>query len=144
MAEFGPEEFNPEEFDLDEFGSDELGLGELDLDERYDDFAEGPSSPSLPIIFLSAASAIAGGVITLYVAYRMLLLPIELSAGLATFVASIALGLTGAGLSFLTRSRAATSNIAFSCGLIVLSLLFFGLCTLVGAAAALFLMMISR
>ena len=104
----------------------------------------GATGPSLPIILLSAASAIAGGVIALYLTYREFALSIELSAALATFVASAAMGITGATFSALTGSRAATSNIAFSCGLILISLLFMGICALVGAAAALFLLLIAR
>lgn len=112
--------------------------------EGEDDLAVGTTSPSLPIILLSAASAIAGGVIALYLAYREFALSIELSAAIATFVASMAMGVTGATFSALTGSRAATSNIAFSCGLILISLLFMGICALVGAAAALFLLLIAR
>lgn len=104
----------------------------------------GTTVPSLPIILLSAASAIAGGVIALYLAYREFALSIELSAAIATFVASVAMGVTGATFSALTGSRAAASNIAFSCGLILISLLFMGICALVGAAAALFLLLIAR
>jgi hypothetical protein len=127
--------------------------GPADFDDITDDltddingnligeFEEGESGPSLPIILLSAASAIASGVITLYVTYRLLALEIELSAGIATFFASVALGVTGAGLSVLTGSRAAMSNIAFSCGLIVISVLFLGICTLIGAVTALLLTM---
>lgn len=112
--------------------------------QEADTFSVGTTSPSLPIILLSAASAIAGGVIALYLAYREFALSIELSAAIATFVASVAMGVTGAIFSALTGSRAATSNIAFSCGLILISLLFMGICALVGAAAALFLLLLSR
>lgn len=117
--------------ELDDIVED--GLGALDDEEP---------SPSLPIILLSAASAIAGGIIALYVTYRLLALEIELSAGIATFCASVALGVTGAGLSALTNSRAAVSNIAFSCGLIVISVLFLGICTLLGAVTALLIVMV--
>lgn len=117
--------------ELDDIVED--GLGALDDEEP---------SPSLPIILLSAASAIAGGIIALYVTYRLLALEIELSAGIATFCASVALGVTGAGLSALTNSRAALSNIAFSCGLIVISVLFLGICTLLGAVTALLIVMV--
>lgn len=104
----------------------------------------GTTAPSLPIILLSAASAIAGGVIALYLAYREFALSLEVSAAVATFVASVAMGVTGATFSALTGSRSAASNIAFSCGLILISLLFMGICALVGAAAALFLLLIAR
>jgi hypothetical protein len=118
--------------ELDDIVED--GIGALDDEEQ---------GPSLPIILLSAASAIAGGIIVLYVTYRLLALEIALSAGIATFCASVALGVTGAGLSALTHSRAAMSNIAFSCGLIVISVLFLGVCTLLGAVTALLLVMVS-
>ena len=126
--------------------------GPLDLnaiaDDGIDSFAlndmdNSEASPSLPIILLSAASALAGGVIALYVAYRLFALEIELSAGIATFCASMALGLSGAGLSMITGSRSTMTNIAFSCGLIVISILFLGVCTLVGAVMALLLTMVS-
>ncbi len=121
--------------------------GPLELDDIADDVIdpmdEGNTGPSLPIILLSAASAIASGVIILYIAYRLLGVEIEWSAGVATFGASIALGITGAGLSLLTGSRAAMSNIAFSCGLIVISVFFLGVCTLLGAVTDLLLTMMS-
>lgn len=121
--------------------------GPLDLDDLADDVMaegdDGDSGPSLPIILLSAASAIAGGIIALYITYRLLELGIELSAGIATFCASLALGITGAGLSILSGSRAAMGNIAFSCGLIVISVLFLGVCTLLGAVMALVLTLLS-
>lgn len=112
-------------------------------DDVIDEFDDADAGPSLPIILLSAASAIASGIIVLYVTYRLLGVEIELSAGLATFGASIALGITGAGLSLVTGSRSAMSNIAFSCGLIVISVLFLGICTLLGAVTALLLTMLS-
>jgi hypothetical protein len=139
--------------------SDEFDLfvdeGQPDLDALVEELAQAenldsagweevvPQGPSLPIILLSAASAIAGFITALYIAYRELSLSIELSAGLATLFASAVLGITGAALSTITRTRAAASNIAFSCGLIFLSLLFFGLCLLVGAVAALILLMLA-
>lgn len=101
------------------------------------------SGPSLSIILLCAASAVAGFIIALYVSYRELAFSLQASAAIATFFSSVVLGLTGAALSAITNSRAATSNIVFSCGLIVLSLLFFGLCLLAGAVAALLLLMIA-
>jgi hypothetical protein len=119
-----------------------LGFDDI-ADDVIDELDEGATGPSLPIILLSAASALAGGVIALYVTYRLFALEIELSAGIATFCASIMLGISGAGLSIITGSRAAMTNIAFSCGLIVISVLFLGVCTLVGAVMALLLTMVS-
>lgn len=126
--------------DFDEILGDDKFLGG-DQAELLGEFDDGDSGPSLPIILLSAASALAGGIITLYITYRLFGVAIELSAGLATLGASIALGVTGAGLSIITGSRAAMSNIAFSCGLIVISGLFLGICTLMGAVMALLLTM---
>jgi hypothetical protein len=91
--------------------------------------------PSLPIILFSAAGGVAGGVLTLYVAYGRMALGPELSAGLATLGLLFSLGISGATLSAATGSRAAPANILFSCGLILLMLVFLGLCVLVGALA---------
>ncbi|MBX3012093.1 MAG: hypothetical protein KF832_11330 [Caldilineaceae bacterium] len=132
---------SPDMFELPE-NEGPLALDDIAAD-GIDPLDDGDTSPSLPIILLSAASAIAGGIIVLYITYRLLALEIELSAGIATFFASITLGLTGAGLSMLSGSRAAMSNIAFSCGLIVISVLFLGICTLMGAITALLLSMLS-
>jgi hypothetical protein len=110
--------------------------GEIERIEEIGDLVEQEASPSLPIILFSAASGLAGGVIGLYVSYRMVRLPIELSAGLATLSMLIALGLSGAVLSAMTGARAAPANILFSCGLILVTLIFFGLCTVIGAIGA--------
>ena len=130
--------------------------GQLDLDALVEELAQAEDldeyglvdrtnyGPSLPIILLSAASAIAGFISALYVAYREMAFGIEMSAAIATLFGSAVLGITGASLSALTRTRAATSNIAFSCGLILLSLLFLGLCLLVGAVGAFLLMLLAR
>lgn len=98
------------------------------------------SAPSLPVILLSAASGVSAGIIALYITYNLLGLALQWSVALAILCLSAALGSTGALLSSLTGSRAATSNIAFSCGLIVVTLLFFALCTFVGAMAATFIL----
>jgi len=113
---------------------------ELDESEMVDPTIQGPS---LPIILLSTAGAIAGFITALYIAYRELAFGIEVSAAIATFFGSIVLGITGASLSAITRTRSATSNIAFSCGLILLSILFFGLCLFIGAVGAFLLMMLA-
>lgn len=93
-------------------------------------------APSLPIILLSAAFGVGAGIVGFYFAYRLAHLRIELSAGIAAIALSAALGITGALLSSVTGSRSALSNIGFSCGLILLMLLFFGLCTVIGGLAA--------
>jgi hypothetical protein len=111
--------------------SPDFGLSDGD-DER--------PTPSLPIILLSAASGVSAGIIALYITYNLLGLAIQWSVALAVLCLSAALGSTGALLSMLMGSRAATSNIAFSCGLILVTLLFFGLCIFVGAIAATFVL----
>ncbi|HAJ35313.1 MAG TPA: hypothetical protein DCL15_06425 [Chloroflexi bacterium] len=94
------------------------------------------SGPSLPIILISAAFGIAGGVIGLYVTYTVLGWELPASVFVAVLCASAGLGISGAGLTVLTGTRAAMANIVMSCGLIVLSLVFLGLCMVVGALAA--------
>lgn len=100
------------------------------------DFAEDePRTPSLPIILFSAACGMSGGIVVLYIAYRLVQLTLPWSAGLATLVMMGILGVTSAGLSLLTRSHT-VANVALSCGLLLLALFFFGLCSFVGALAA--------
>ncbi len=113
----------------------------INPDEHANDIDEADESrPSLPIILLSAASGIGAAIIALYVTYNSFGLGIEWSAGIATLCLSVALGGMGALLSAATGSRAAVGNIAFSCGLILITLLFFALCTLFGALAATFIL----
>jgi hypothetical protein len=102
-----------------------------DVDLGFDN-----SGPSLPIILISAAFGIAGGVIGLYVPYTVLGWELSASVFVAVLCASAGLGVSGAGLTLLTGTRAAVANIVMSCGLIVISLVFLGLCMLVGALAA--------
>ncbi len=111
------------------------GEAAADADWDADEPASAGGAPSLPIILFSAAGGVAGGVLTLYVAYGRFGLGPELSAGLATLGLLFSLGLSGAALSAATGSRAAPVNILFSCGLILLMLIFLGLCLLVGALA---------
>lgn len=107
-------------------------------DFLYDDRELGfdNSGPSLPIILISAAFGIAAGVIGLYVTYTVLQWDLPLSTFLAVLCGSAALGISGAGLTVLTGTRAGFANIAMSCGLIVISLVCLGLCMLLGALAA--------
>jgi hypothetical protein len=123
----------PEDFEPDEFRPDELWVEEGDR-LNVDDLAN--NAPSLPVILLSAASGIGAGIVALYVAYRGFGLNIYWSAAVATLTLSAGLGISGAVLSSAIGSRAALSNIFFSCGLIVATLLFFAFCTLIGAIAA--------
>jgi hypothetical protein len=97
--------------------------------------------PSLPIILISAACGIAAGVVGLYVTRMWLRWDVQPSVFVAVLGLSLGLGMSGAGLSALTGSRAAIANIVFSCGLIGASLVFFALCSLVGALGATLLLM---
>jgi hypothetical protein len=109
-----------------------------DYNAPYDEYdVEEPTArPSLPIILISAAAGIAGGVVALYVTYLVLGLDVPISVFFAVLGLSFGVGVAGTGLSLLTRSKAAIANIVFSCGLILASLAFFGLCTLFGALGA--------
>lgn len=120
------QDFPPSDF-LDK--ADDAPLLEFDLDDLR------AAGPSLPIILFGTACGVGGGVIVLYLAYRVILFTLPVSAGIATFVLLAVLGSVAGGLSVLTRSHA-LANIVFSCGLILLTVFFFGLCSLVGALAA--------
>lgn len=133
------------QFDSPETDAD---WGELDASDEWDlladeDYPPTPeetddasTAPSLPIIFFSAACGIAGGVLVLFITLRWFELPVEFAAGFATLGLLFALGISGAALSAATGSRAAPANILFSCGLILLGILFLALCLLVGALIA--------
>ena len=97
--------------------------------------------PSLPIILISAACGIAGGVVSLYITRIGLHWEPQPSVFAAVLGLSLSMGAAGAGLSALTGSRAAIANIVFSCALIGVSLLFFALCSLVGALGATLLLL---
>jgi len=111
---------------------------ELDNGSPYDDFEADldDTGPSLPIILISAACGVAFGVIGLYLTYTVSGWDLPISVFVAALGASAGLGIAGAGLTSLSGSRAAVANITMSCGLIVISLVFLGLCMLVGALAA--------
>lgn len=72
----------------------------------------------------------------LYGTYTVLGWELPASVFVAVLCASAALGVSGAGLTSLTGARAGTANIAMSCGLILVSIVFLGLCMLLGALAA--------
>ena len=111
---------------------------DTDADFPQEDILDGfdDSGPSLPIILISAAAGVAGGVIGLYVPYIVLRWGLPASVFVAVLCACVGLGTTGAGLTALTGDRAATANIAMSCGLIVISFVFLGFCMVVGALVA--------
>ena len=112
------------------------------IDDSLSEFEYSDSAPSLAIILISAACGVGFGIIALYIAYQLLGFTIQLSAAAAVLAASMGLGISGALLSAITGSRAAVANIFFSCGLVVATVIFFGLCTLVGAIAATFVLSI--
>ncbi len=118
---------------------------DTDADSPYEDILDGfdDSGPSLPIILISAAAGIAGGVIGLYIPYIVLQWDLPVSVFVAVLCASAGLGATGAGLTALTGDRAATANIAMSCALIVISAAFLGFCVLVGALVATLIVLFS-
>lgn len=107
--------------------------------DHYDP-ALDEDQPSLIIILLSAACGVGAGVIGLYLTYTVLGWDAAPSVFVAVLALSLTLGIVGAGLTAVTDSRAAIKNITFSCGLVLIAVLFLGLCSVVGAvAAALFL-----
>jgi hypothetical protein len=120
-----PDFLTPDFFDPNE----EINPLDLALDEIR------PIGPSLPVILFSAACGIGSGIIGLYLAYRVLLFTLPVSAGLATLCMLAMLGGVAAGLSAVTRSNG-MANIAFSCGLVMVTVLFFAFCSLLGAFAA--------
>ena len=111
---------------------------ERDNGPPYDayDPALDEEQPSLIIILLSAACGVGAGVIGLYVTYTVLGWDAPPSVFVAVLAMSLALGVVGAGLSIVTASRAALKNIVFSCGLVLLAVIFLGLCMVAGAVAA--------
>lgn len=111
---------------------------ERDNGSPYDayDPALDEEQPSLIIILLSAACGVGAGVIGLYVTYTVLGWAAPPSVFVAVLAMSLALGVVGAGLSIVTASRAALKNIVFSCGLVLLAVMFLGLCMVAGAVAA--------
>lgn len=112
------------------------GFAEEDswADEAIDDVATGPA---LPAILLNAALAltVAGG--TFFLARFLLdgtLLTSTVIATLALLIAFTPLGVLAARL---TGRPVLVGNLGWGCGVLVMTLLFFGLCGLSGAVAAL-------
>lgn len=108
-------------------------LGSYDFEE---DELDGPS---LPIILISAASAVGLGILSFFISYEMLRFRIELSTGIATLCLLTVAGFVSTGLSAAIGSRTTMSNLGFSCGLILLMVLFFTLCLISGAFVAMLL-----
>lgn len=110
-----------------------LDLGSYDFEE------DELSGPSLPIILISAASAVGLGILSFFISYELLRFRAEISTGIATLCLLTVVGLVSTVLSALVGSRATMSNLGFSCGLILLMVLFFSLCLISGAFAAMLL-----
>ena len=121
---------------------DELA-GDYLLDSPLDGatWDQDDPGPSLPIALLSAALGVGSGVIVLYLSYIVLRWPLPASVFATVLVLCLALGFTGVGLTTLSGSRAVLPNVTLSCGLVFATLLFFGLCVLVGAAGATLMLM---
>lgn len=104
--------------------------------DPVDDREMQGASPSLPIVLISAACGIGGGIIGLYISYSMAGLEPEISVGLATVALLFSLGGSGAALTAVTGARGALKNMLFSCSLIILVLLFLAMCMVTGAMLA--------
>jgi hypothetical protein len=101
------------------------------------EYAEQPPAlPSLPVVLISVLIGLGSGVFGLYGAYVLLQLTIQASAAVATL--SLIAGTSGvaAGFSSLTDRQATLVNVALSCGLVMLMLIFFSLCLLIGVITA--------
>jgi hypothetical protein len=116
-------------------GAGFLGASELSAEQTIYRRESG-RPPSLPIVLISAACGITGGIIGLYISYSLLGWGAPLSAGSATLGLLLGLGVSGAALSAATGERGAVINMAFSCTLIVLVVLFMALCAIAGATVA--------
>lgn len=130
----------PENPDLENRDNSSLlppNLSEFELPHYRD------SAPSAPIILLGAAAGLLCGMIGFYVSYQIIGIGIELTTAVALIALFIGLTVSSIGLSSLASSSALMSNLAFSCGLVVLSVLFFGLCIVSGALGATILMLLS-
>ncbi len=123
-----------------------MSPSETDNDFPYDDRESyfDDAGPSLPIILMSTAAGIAGGVIGLYITY--IVMGWDLPAGIfvAVLCTCAGLGISGAALTALTGSRAATANIAMSCALILASAVFLSLCMVSGAIVATLIVLFGR
>jgi hypothetical protein len=96
------------------------------------------STPSLPIVLVGAVVGIGAGVVGLFLAWELLGWRLEWSAAVSVLALCTGVALSGGLLSAATHSRATIANIGFSCGVILLTVLFFGLCGVVGGLAATF------
>ncbi len=77
-----------------------------------------------------------------YITYGVLGWGPQLCAAVATLFMLGTIGVVSGGLSGLSNSGAGWVNVGFSCGLVVLSVLFFGLCTVFGAIVATLILML--
>lgn len=138
------------DFALHESMLDESILGEFEQELfGEDDFAArepriSQDGPSLPIILLSAACGIAAAIIGAYLARFILHLNAPFSAAIGTLSMLGMMAAVAIALSRLVESRATTANIGMSCGLMLFTLLFFGICTIAGAFTATFILTLGR
>lgn len=68
---------------------------------------------------------------------------IEISSGVGLFSLCMGLIVSSVGLTTLSGSSAFVSNLAFGCGVIALSVMFFSLCMLSGALAATLILLLT-
>ncbi len=117
-------------------------LSESNSNLSYPGYEEYETAPSLPIILLSSACGLGVGMLGFYLGYSILHFGLSWSAAVATFGLLGGISVMAGALTVASRSRALLSNIGFSCGLIVISMLFLGLCALAGAIVATLVLML--
>ena len=93
-------------------------------------------APSLPIILISVFVGLGSGALGLYLAYGALGWSLPASAAFATLTLLMGLAASAGGLSSLEGTGSGWINLGLSCGLLLLLLIYFGFCLLVGAVAA--------
>lgn len=99
---------------------------------------EQAADPSLPAIFLTATFALLSAGITFYVAHRVLAFDLVDSFVLTLIGLTLLFGPLGIAASLLVGSPALAQNVGYGCGLMIVALLFFAVCLVVGALAAIF------
>lgn len=134
----GYTEYEPPDRFLADVELDALEAAEPEFARAHysDGSAQDDGTPSLPVILVSAACGLGGGVIGLYLTYAVFAWPLPWVAAATTLALLSSLGISGAIMSVATGTRAAPANILFSCGLLLTASLFLGLCSVVGALVA--------
>lgn len=100
-------------------------------------------TPSIPIILLSSAFGLVCGMIGLFLSYGVVGFGVEWSVAACMISTFVGLAVSSIGLSILSESSAYLGNLLFGCGLIVLSVLFFTLCTVAGALASAIILLLA-